>query len=238
MLFPDYGAVVSRGKDNRGNIWEFAAKGGNNEEHHNHNDCGSFILNFNGMPALMEIGAPEYVHGYFSPEMRYTFLPARSLGHSVPYVNGCEQPAGKEFAATVVACEIETESLKFVVDLTKCYPVEARCSKLIRTFDFEKTAGLLRIADAYELESSEPVESILICEAAISLENGMGTIHAPGGKLRLVPGKGTCFSDVEVAEYHDHGGHLRQINRLRFRPTDQAQRGVIQFEIQAANLVS
>lgn len=56
---------------------------GHNADHHNHNDCGSFLLNLDGAPALLEIGAPEYVHDFFN-DKRYTFLAARPLGHSVP----------------------------------------------------------------------------------------------------------------------------------------------------------
>ena len=151
-FFRDYGAIVSRGTDARGNLWEFAAKGGHNDEHHNHNDCGSYILNFNGRPAIVEIGAPEYVRGFFDNEKRYTFLAARSLGHSVPLVNGVEQGTGLEFAAGVVGCEMKPERAEFTVDLTKCYPAEACCRRLIRTFTFAKSQGLIRIVDDYELE--------------------------------------------------------------------------------------
>lgn len=86
-FLPNLAVLVARGTDSQGRLWEFAAKGGHNGEHHNHNDCGSFLLNIGGNRVIQEIGAPEYTHDFFGVK-RYEFLAARSLGHSVPLVNG------------------------------------------------------------------------------------------------------------------------------------------------------
>ncbi len=93
------------GRDAQGHLWEFAAKGGNNAEQHNHNDCGSYILNIDGAPVVVEIGAPEYTKDFFR-ENRYQYLAARTLGHSLPIVNGREQAAGPQYASKVISCEL------------------------------------------------------------------------------------------------------------------------------------
>ena len=90
FYLPNLGVVVARSRNAGGHLWEFAAKAGHNDEHHNHNDVGSFILNIDGERACIEIGSPEYVKAFFS-RSRYSFLAARSLGHSVPRINGHEQ---------------------------------------------------------------------------------------------------------------------------------------------------
>jgi hypothetical protein len=202
---------------------------------HNHNDCGSFLLNINGEPALIEIGAPEYVRDFFRIETRYEFLAARSLGHSVPLVNSCEQPVGEQFAAKVLECKLGTDRVLFVLDLTKAYPAEAHCRKLVRTFIFEKSAGRLTVSDDYELDDKGIVESMLICHAPAKLEKGSGTISAPGGTLLLTPGKRTTVSKIDVCEYKAHGGILQKINRLRFRQTEPAQSGVLEYTIEVAD---
>jgi len=69
----------------------FAAKGGYNDEPHNHNDLGNFMFNYNGNNIFVDIGSQEYVKEYFRNETRYGFLLASSLGHSVPVINGCTQ---------------------------------------------------------------------------------------------------------------------------------------------------
>lgn len=212
--FPDYGAIVARGTDSFGRFWEFAAKGGHNDEHHNHNDCGSFLLNLDGTPALIEIGAPEYVRAFFS-DARYTFLAARSLGHSVPLVNGWEQSAGRVFSAEVLKAEIGDDRVEFVVDLTKCYPPEARCEKLHRAFVFEKSAGRLSITDTCVLSVPGTVECMLICPPHAELDGGRGRIAGPSFELLIEPATGSCFVSVETCEYRDHKGEPAEVRRLR-----------------------
>lgn len=232
-FFPDYGVVVWRGRDARGNLWEFAAKAGHNAEHHNHNDCGSFILSLNGEPAILEIGAPEYVGDYFSSDKtRYTFLAARSLGHSVPLVNGCEQSAGAEFAARVRACELEADSVKFVVDLTRCYPAAAGCLSLVRTFSFERKAGRLQVSDAFELAAPGRVESMVICEAPASADGAAARIESGGGVLRITPREPAGFRGAEACSYQDHSGQKSFVNRLSFRPEEPLRTGAITCEIE------
>ena len=231
IYFPDYGAVVSRLRDAKGNLWEFAAKGGHNNEHHNQNDCGSYLLNLNGQPAIIEIGASEYTRPYFGPE-RYTFLATRSLGHSVPYVNGSEQPEGEQFAAKVLECRLEPERLTFAVDLTKCYPPEARLKSLTRTFVFEKSAGRIEITDAFELEEPGPVESLVIVQVPVVPKAGTVEIQLSSGVLVLTPAKGATISPVEVCDYSDHWGKPRHVNRLRFSLPELATSGVIRYDLQ------
>jgi len=160
----------------------------------------------------VEIGAPEYVHDFFQAHRRYHFLAARSLGHSVPLVNGCEQSPGLEFAAKVLAVTCGEDRVEFVLDLAACYPPEAKCRKLQRTFVWEKSAGQLTVIDEFELDGPGVVESLLI------------TLDAPAQKpsgvevagLAVRPGTGTRFLESEVCPYRDHVGGDAQVHRLRF----------------------
>ena len=68
--------------------YAFAAKGGHNNEPHNHNDIGSFMLVVGDEIQLADFGFGEYVKATFQAETRYTFLVNGSQGHSVPIVNG------------------------------------------------------------------------------------------------------------------------------------------------------
>lgn len=222
VFFEDYGAVVASGADRAGNRWEFAAKAGHNGEHHNHNDCGSFILNVNGRPTVIEIGAPEYVGDYFNSDAtRYTFLAARSLGHSVPLINCCEQSPGAAFAARVLECELGAERVRFVMDLTKTYPAKAGCRSLVRTLVFHKATGGLEVRDAFELDSPGAVESIVIC----------GPLHVDSSRLVLTPLAGTRFIREENCAYNDHAGRGRSVRRLRFGMADPTRSAELGFRI-------
>jgi hypothetical protein len=228
--FPDLAVLVARGTDAAGRLWEFAAKGGHNGEHHNHNDCGGFLLNIEGRRRIVEIGAPEYVHDFFQPAKRYNFLAARSLGHSVPLVNGCEQNPGAEFAARVLNAQCGGNLVEFVADLAGCYPSQAKCRRLRRTFVWDKTAGRLTVSDQFELEEPGPVESMLIClEEPASHE---GLVAVDGLQIQLSPG--TRYLGSERCPYRSHVGEDAFVYRLRFAPeSGPVSSGQIEFTLSA-----
>ncbi|RRJ94650.1 heparinase [Opitutaceae bacterium TAV4] len=169
-VLPTLGIQVARGRDTSGNLWESAAKGGNNAEEHNHNDVGNFLLNLNGRPVVAEIGRPEYTGAYFQKDTRYTFFAARSLGHSLPLINGCEQDAGAEHTAKILRADTAPDAsgrILFEADLTDAWPVEAGLKRFVRRLVPNPSAGIFRWEDIIELRAPGNVESGFItgCEA-------------------------------------------------------------------------
>lgn len=232
--FPEAGLVIARGKDGKGNLWEFAAKGGHNGELHNHNDCGSFILNVNGMPIALEIGAPVYSRDFFQ-EKRYEFLAARSLGHSVPVVNGFEQMAGTQFASKILSCQLTNEHVVYSIDLTACYPSAAQCTDLVRSFYFDKQLGRLRVKEQYELAVQESFETALVTDRPLEIDPDRTILLDCGGfKIRVRAFEATAFAGCEEQEYRDHAGIARKINRLVFVPHDVKQQKFVGYELEMA----
>ena len=78
--------------------YSLAVKGGNNDEPHNHNDLGSFILADDNGQALCDLGAGRYTKDYFNNK-RYTIFCNSSLSHNVPVIDGEGQLCGKEALA-------------------------------------------------------------------------------------------------------------------------------------------
>lgn len=184
VYLPDLAVWVSHGCDNQGTRWALAAKAGHNGEHHNHNDCGSFMLVVNDQPMIDEIGAPQYERDFFSAK-RYQFLAARTLGHSLPVINGCEQQAGSQFAARVLQAEFGSEHDEFRLDLTACYPDEARCRRYIRTFRVQREPFELRIIDEFETAAEVPIECALITQAALRPQNDALVLSAEKESLQI-----------------------------------------------------
>ncbi|CAN5441115.1 hypothetical protein BH09VER1_BH09VER1_46590 [soil metagenome] len=230
---PNLAVLVARGKDAAGHLWEFAAKGGHNGEHHNHNDCGSYLLNVDGIRLITEIGAPEYVHDFFGPK-RYEFLAARSLGHSVPLIKGVEQKAGSEFASKVLSVDLQKERVTFELDLTACYPAEACCRSLIRRMTWDKIAGRLQIEDSFELEAPGEFESPVVCEAPCETEAHSVFIKGGALTLRVSPLPGTQYAGSEQHSFRGRLGEDRAIHRLRFLPKTPTAHGKVAYEIQLA----
>lgn len=229
-FFRDLGVVVAHGRDEKGNDWDFAAKTGHNNEQHNHNDCGSYLLNINGTPMVIEIGAPEYTKDYFR-EHRYDYLAARTLGHSLPIVNGCEQAAGLHYAARVLAVEFEPGNVHFCADLTQCYPSSAGCGEVVRDFQWDKKHGFLQVKDYYELSKHESFDSSIITDREVVIDGDRAVIKGEGFHLAVRALSNTVFAGVEEHEYRDHQGVRRKVHRIILRPLKLEEQRSVTYEI-------
>ncbi len=125
--------------------YSFVIKGGHNNEPHNHNDVGSFVLAKGDKQLLADIGGGEYTKQYFIPKTRYTILCNSSLGHSVPIINGKQQGTGENFAGKIfVENSVVTVNMKGAYD-------EKTLEKLERRVEFGEKS--VRITDSCEFEN-------------------------------------------------------------------------------------
>jgi hypothetical protein len=147
---PDVQWMVAR-SDAGDDALILAAKGGHNDENHNHNDGGSFLVHWRQEPLVAELGSPTYNRFFFS-SARYDNLAARSLGHSVPFVNGREQVAGRERAARNVRFTHQNGEAALTLDLAGFYGPEARLESLVRRVALVAATGdapaAVRLTDA------------------------------------------------------------------------------------------
>ncbi|MEU2671364.1 heparinase II/III family protein [Streptomyces sp. NPDC007164] len=160
----------------------FAAKGGHNEEPHNHNDLGSFVVAVDGEPLLAELGAGFYNGQYFGPD-RYDILCTGSQGHSVPLLNGTVQRDSREAAAEVLAAEHAPGRALFRIDISAAYPVTGLTS-LVREFAF--TDGVLTLRDRFEAEAPLDITERFMSFAPIEVTApGEALIRGDAAALRL-----------------------------------------------------
>jgi len=122
----------------------FAAKGGRNNEPHNHNDLGSFLVVKDGQQVLCDLGSGIYSRDYFRGPTRYLNLHTSSRGHSVPVINGIYQTAGKEYGATS-----SFEDGVFTTEIHGGYNLPALTS-LTRSFSFGTDHILLQDKYSYD----------------------------------------------------------------------------------------
>lgn len=123
--------------------YSFAAKGGTNEEPHNHNDLGAFLVVKNQKQILTDPGAGTYTREYFGPK-RYEDFRASSRSHCVPIINGKYQSSGHTREAVS-----SYENGVFTVDFEKGYDIPELTS-LRRTFRFTEKSVLLRDEFVYD----------------------------------------------------------------------------------------
>ena len=142
----------------------FAAKGGHNDEPHNHNDVGSFLLSCNSKQILADLGSGEYTKDYFWN--RYSVFCTRSLGHSVPILDGQEQCAGEEYTG-----KMDYDGEVLTIDMTRAYP-ETRVLQAVRKFTF--TENVITLKDCFAFtESCDIKERLISLEKPIIAEGEM-----------------------------------------------------------------
>ena len=129
----------------------FAAKGGHNDEHHNHNDVGSFVVASDGVPVIVDAGRPTYTLQTFGPD-RYDIWTMQSGWHNVPVIGGLEQRAGAGFAASGVEALITDASTSLSMDLSGAYP--GATAPWRRTVRLDREAGRVTVEDAWRSTGS------------------------------------------------------------------------------------
>lgn len=125
-----------------------AARGGNNNESHNHNDVGSFNLYFDSLPVIIDIGVGTYTRQTFSSE-RYNIWTMQANYHNIPMANGYAEPFGDQFKAT----DCKSTPTSFSVNLVNAYPEDAGVNKWIRSYNL--AGKTLRISDQFDLSKLE-----------------------------------------------------------------------------------
>lgn len=151
--------------------WFFAGKGGNNNESHNHNDIGSFILYIDNVPVIIDAGVGTYTAKTFSKD-RYTIWSMQSDWHNLPSVNGVSQSFGAQYKAKDARVEYSpsAHSGTFSLDIAGAYHDDALCKSWTRSFYMSD--GGLTISDSYVLSERKSID----CERFIV----QGEVYLPG----------------------------------------------------------
>ncbi|MFT3935196.1 MAG: heparinase II/III family protein [Chitinophagaceae bacterium] len=137
VWLPDLQVMIARDKDGSTDGWFVAAKGGNNDESHNHNDVGSFVVYYNGLPVLIDVGSGTYTARTFSSH-RYDIWFNCSDYHNLPDINGTTQSPGPEYKAYNVSSKQDKNAAEFSLDFAKAYADKAGLVALQRTVRLNK----------------------------------------------------------------------------------------------------
>jgi hypothetical protein len=220
---PDVQWLIARSEESDDALI-LAAKGGHNAENHNHNDGGSFIVHWRQESLICELGAPTYTRQFFSGE-RYENIAARSLGHSVPYVNGQEQRVGREYAATVLA----QEGASLTLELVGLYGPEAELKSLVRTLALQTDAEgkpFVTLSDraTFTGEGGMLELPLISMDTEVSVpEPGRAVIRGKRGALVVTydPTQATCRAEeipTDDTKFQTENGKTR-LRRLWFTAT-------------------
>lgn len=157
-----------------------AMKGGNNDEHHNHNDLGSYVVAVAGSSMLLDPGGEVYTSRTFSAK-RYDSKAINSFGHPVPVVAGKLQSTGAKARAVIAGREFTEENDSIVFDITSAYDVKS-LNKLTRSFAYSRSGtGSLTVKDEVSFSSPESFGTALISYGTfIKSDDGMSGVVSNG----------------------------------------------------------
>ena len=128
-----------------------AAKGGHNDESHNHNDIGNFIIYCDGAPMIIDPGVVPYTSKSFFKE-RYTIWTMQSSYHNLPIVNEVQQQAGRQYKADDVNYHLEDTLASLSMNIAGAYPDSAEIKSWKRTMSLIRNPHpYIEIRDNFEL---------------------------------------------------------------------------------------
>jgi hypothetical protein len=127
-----------------------AAKGGYNNESHNHNDVGTFSLYLDNTPLIIDAGVGTYTRQTFSSD-QYNIWTMQSDYHNLPKINGYSQSFGGQFRSKNTA--FDAKKSIFSLDLSGAYPAEAGIQRWIRSYSLKLNE--LVIEDDFKLKEAK-----------------------------------------------------------------------------------
>ncbi|MEH7250844.1 heparinase II/III family protein [Neobacillus niacini] len=222
---------ISRHKTELGSF-SFAAKGGNNNEPHNHNDIGHFILQRDNEVFFKDLGSGLYTKDYFS-EKRYTYLCNGSQGHSVPIINHQFQDEGASRFARIPQADIGNDVEIFELDIARAYDLEP-LQKLTRRFTWvKKDLPKLVVEDTYSF-TEQPVSIVerLITPSLRITEAEDEVILEGKQRLRILYDSRVLYLEVKRLNFINHSGNMEENLALDFTVLNPVKECNVQFIFQ------
>ncbi len=211
-----------------------AVKGGHNDESHNHNDLGQFVVHWREESLVTDLGAARYTRGYFRPEERYAHPAAGSYGHAVPTVDGQGQLAGRERRAEVLRRVANDWEDALTLELRSAYAGELGLESLRRTISLWRIARHGRVVIEDELKAAEPriLESPLITLGTVeALRPGLLRVSGERGALRVRYDPQTVQVRIDLLPAVDLDGGPTDVRRIAFAWRIPKRRGRLKLEI-------
>ena len=205
--------------------WYYAAKGGHNNESHNHNDVGSFIVFYDCKPLLVDPGCGDYTKKTFSKD-RYDIWTMRSDWHNTPTVNGKNQLAGRKYCAD----GFSYENKKCRVSFADCYDEDSNIDKIIREISVSEDG--IEIVDEFEFCSdNNTIAENFITPLGIEIKDntaiiGGGFILSADCDVEISADKQEFFGDEKLTLAWD----TASMNRIIFKALADDKK-IIRFKL-------
>ncbi|AEW01484.1 hypothetical protein Niako_5247 [Niastella koreensis GR20-10] len=176
VWFPGIQVMIARDKNGSTDGLFVAAQGGHNDESHNHNDVGNYIVYYNGGPVLIDVGRGTYTRKTFS-DKRYDIWFNCSDYHNTPTINGANQLPGAKYKAENVAYNKGKSFAELSLDISHAYAEQAAATSWQRSIRLNRGKNVV-VKDIYKLNSTNSItEHLMTCYPAEVSKPGELVIH-------------------------------------------------------------
>ncbi|MBT3344953.1 MAG: heparinase [Gemmatimonadetes bacterium] len=182
------------------------AKGGHNDESHNHNDVGHYVLYLDGQPVVVDAGVETYTAKTFSSD-RYDIWTMQSAYHNLPTIGDVQQAPGEAYAASDVEYHANDQQVTMSLDLAATYPDNC-VHRWTRRIQLQRRSHL-RVEDDFELAVPTTGLTLSLLVAAEPVIEGVGIVALPSRPL----GAGRATGAARLAwQIPDAQLHVDQID--------------------------
>ena len=197
-----------------------AFKGGSNNEMHNHNDVGSYIVAVDDTAVVTDPGKETYQARTFS-ERRYESNLLNSFGHSVPRIGGKLQSEMKYTGDTRARLLEETFAdgaplfVKF--DIRRPYQHVEGIEKLERSFSFtNRDDECFTVTDEAVFRDPLEFEGAVITFGEVRQLSEKTFLITEKGKSLLLDVDASLPFDFHIEVIKEQTDHKRPVNRMTF----------------------
>lgn len=218
----------------------FSAKGGTNQQSHNHNDIGNFVLFYNNQPVFIDAGVGTYTGQTFGSG-RYSIFTMQSDYHNVPVINGISQrsfgssrrPDDEKYSARDV--KFDAKLYSFSVDIVGSYHPDSKAESWKRSYDLNP-GGRLTIEDQFVLSEAVKPNQVNFMTSTLPDLSQPGKIRLKIEDQVIVLKYAISQFDasLEVIELTDKGLYNtwgEKLYRLSLNARELANKGKYKFEI-------
>lgn len=206
-----------------------AVKGGHNDESHNHNDVGQFIVYADGAPLLIDAGVGTYTRQTFSSD-RYTIWTMQSSYHNLPDLNGQMQAPGSTYRAENVRYMPADDGAALTLSLAGAYPAQAGLAAYTRQVSLTAAGVTVRDAVAFQAQG-RIVCHFMTCDEPDLREPGLARFPN-GHTLAYAPGLSAQVETVPIDDPKLSGAWGRDVLfRLSLWPDAPLQEETLTFTI-------
>jgi hypothetical protein len=229
---PDIQVMVSRDQEASKKGFYIAAKAGHNQESHNHNDVGSFMIFYNGKPVLIDVGAGTYTKDYGK-----SWVISSAYHNMLPIVNGEVQLTGRKYAASAVSYTSDGQKNIFKQDISKTYNEELGLRKWERTITHTKGKSIV-IADNFDFSTKKDsiiLPMMLVARPDVTVPGKMVIKTSDAESIAI--GFDPQLFELSIEEIKIQDAKIAHtwgstIYRAQFRMKNATSKGRFQFTIQ------